>query len=254
MLHDGWPLTASEAVVLNLGALDETLVRAQDLYLCIKPTGGDKNSTHLCAVWRSPANSEIVYRTLDPYRDSLTPIALEMLADELPQLLQSLLIGVEHAINRVPLDVLTFPYKDDDDVCLNTTGRPTNRAILSPNGSPKCGLRRRDIVTKNKSGNGRYALRRMSNKIENDHKNGKACITDTLNASGGSSCETDSCSMPLFCMSGSFPHIDSDEESVDDSIKTSKSGKCISNDIDDDVVARISDCIRTLIILIRPRV
>lgn len=212
---------------MHLGALDESLVRTQDLYLCIKPPGSDEYSTHLCAVWRSTADLDIVYRTLDPYRDSLTPIALEMLADELPQLLQSLLIGVEHAINRVPLDVLTFPHKDDDDACLDANGKPISRSILSPNGSPKCGLKRRDIITKNKSNNGRYALRRMSNKIEHDHKNGKACITGSLNASGGGDFHVESGSMPLFCLGGSFPHIDSDEESVDDSTETSKNGKFI---------------------------
>lgn len=223
MWHKGWPLTTtSGAVVLHLGALDESLLRCQDLYLCVKPA--EDQSTHLCAVWRSPINLKIIYHTLDPDKDSLTPIALEMLADDLPQLLQSLLVGVEHAISRVPLDVLTFPTKDDDsdNITIDSNGKQqTNRSILSPNGSPKCGLKRRDIITKNKS-NGRYALRRMSNKIENEHKNGKSNVTEILNTSN---IETEPSTMPLFCLGGSFPHIDSDEESGDDLINTSKDGK-----------------------------
>lgn len=215
--HEGWPLTTtSGAVVLHLGALDESLVRCQDLYLCVKSV--DDHSTQLCAIWRSPIDLSIVYHTIDPDKDSLTPIALEMLAEDLPQLLQNLLVGVEHAITRVPLDVLTFPNRDDD-----TDDASGKRLILSPGGSPKCALKRRDIITKNKSGNGRYAMRRMSNKIETEHKNGKANIAETLSTT--SNAEAEPCMMPLFCLGGSFPHIDSDEESGDDLIKTSKDGK-----------------------------
>lgn len=230
-------------MVLHLGPLDESLLRHQDLYICIKPADEEYRIPRLCAIWRSPINLEIIYHTLDPDKDSLTPIALEMLADELPQLLQNLLVGVEHTINRIPLDVLTFPHKDDEynaghqhqqqhEQQLNINGH----LVLTPNGSPKCALKRRDNITKNKLINGRYALRRMSNKIENDHKNGKSNITETLTTTTTTATatkttttttnnEVEHCSMPLFCLGGSFPHIDSDEESGDDSIKTSKGGK-----------------------------
>lgn len=157
---------------------------------------------------------------MDPKNDSLAPISLEMLAEELPQLLQSLLVGVEHAISRVPLDALTFPHKEDEIPQQEANAvaeigykQQTNRVVLSPIGSPKCGLKRRDIITKNKSINSRYALRRMSNKTE------KKTGTETVNN------DAEPSSMPLFCLGGSFPHIDSDEESGDDLIKTSQSGK-----------------------------
>lgn len=236
--HEGWPLTTTSGqVVLHLGTLDESLLRHQDLYICIKPADEEYRIPRLCAIWRSPINLEIICHTLDPDKDSLTPIALEMLADELPQLLQNLLVGVEHTINRIPLDVLTFPHKDDE---YNAAGQPheqqlTNNGhlVLSPIGSPKCALKRRDNITKNKLINGRYALRRMSNKIENDHKNGKSNITETLTTTAATATatttttnnEVEHSSMPLFCLGGSFPHIDSDEESGDDLIKTSKGGK-----------------------------
>ncbi|XP_065087755.1 uncharacterized protein Pura [Ochlerotatus camptorhynchus] len=239
-----------------------------------------------------------------------------MLAEDLPALLQNLLVGIERAICRVPLEELSFPtgeftgtatstISDEVDDRQNNNGilppEPTDRQdkyILTP-GTPKIGLKRRELITKNKLINNKYALKRISStttptttavsnsnntnnnngcnhnntngnsfisrnesvgKSENTPRiNGNQCNDDLVTAidgdhrrtekeDGGSIklCDTggtavgivggggsdnhqsttttssstastaDINSMPLFCLGGSFPHIDSDEESGDD--------------------------------------
>uniref|UniRef100_A0A182TVS4 Uncharacterized protein n=1 Tax=Anopheles melas TaxID=34690 RepID=A0A182TVS4_9DIPT len=194
---DGWPLAVAGALVLHLGALDESLVRSQDTYLCIRPEP-DTSKPELYAVWRgtsppsaaaaaaagaAPASStvacssattqphpSIVYRRLDPIRDPVTPLAVEMLTEDLPALLQNLLVGIERAISRVPLEDLSFPTPDggltvpasvttattapsdpdgdENGELLNEAGRPA--ANSSTPGTPKLGLlKRRELITKN---------------------------------------------------------------------------------------------------------
>lgn len=217
---EGWPLSIHGAVVLHLGTLDECLVNASDLYLCIRPwISGDatSNTVNLSVVWRKFESKEIAYHIFDPDKDPLTSISLEMLTEELPQLLQTLLVSVEQTINRIPFDELSFPssngHDDDDETIggngMRKSGMQQKPVTASPNGSPKCGLKRREIITKNnKTLHGRYALRRMSvNKSEND----SSAISATKEAGA----------MPLFCLGGSFPHIDSDEDSgADDASKS----------------------------------
>lgn len=216
---EGWPLSIHGAVVLHLGTLDECLVNASDLYLCIRQSnsGNTSNTVNLSVVWRKFESKQIAYHILDPDKDPLTSISLEMLTEELPQLLQTLLVSVEQTINRIPFDELSFSssngQEDDDDVAIGGNGMRKSvqqkPVTASPNGSPKCGLKRREIITKNnKTLHGRYALRRMSlNKSEND--------SSTTSAAKGPG------AMPLFCLGGSFPHIDSDEDSgADDASKS----------------------------------
>lgn len=266
--------------MLHLGALDESLVRSQDLYICIK-TEKDKdseedisesNSPKLYAVWRSTNNATIMYHQLDPNRDSLSPLSIEMLAEDLPQLLQNLLVGVERAICRVPLDDLTFPATttmtsatessdNKNDVCdsknenfmnegslADTAGTiislNNNKLILSPINLPKkfeCGIKRREIITKY---NSKYSLKRVdsssnttnsNNKSEVDAKcslivdNGDeniitskttnettAAATSASASASAVAAAASTSNTPLFCLGDSFPHIDSDEESVDD--------------------------------------
>ncbi|KAG4067433.1 hypothetical protein HA402_009670 [Bradysia odoriphaga] len=167
----------------------------------------------LSAVWRS---GNIIYHPLNPDKNHLSPIALEMLAEDLPNLLQSLLIGVEHTINRVSLDELSFPH----DKCNDKIDYPKldksaqNKLIVTPAGSPKCGIKRRELITKNKQIN-KLALKRIvTSKSEQ--------TMDANRGDDGSDRSADSpepVSMPLFCLGGSFPHIDSDEDSCDDSAK-----------------------------------
>lgn len=201
--------------MLHLGTLDESLLRANDLYICMKTEENNKFPS-LCAVWRSQINSNIVYHPLDPDKDSLSPLAIEMLSEELPQLLQSLLVGVERAICRVPLDELAFPTRSD----FSTISDESDSNISSPKRSIECSLKRREIITKNKIINNKYALKRITNKSDSYSKNdsGNCCEDNNI----ATSAET--ISMPLFCLGGSFPHIDSDEESGDD-LKNSDTGK-----------------------------
>lgn len=51
--------------MLHLGTLDESLVRLQDFYLCIR-SGASNVSSGLYACWRTSLNDSIVYHELDP--------------------------------------------------------------------------------------------------------------------------------------------------------------------------------------------
>lgn len=215
--------------MLHLGPLDECLVKASDLYLCVHPSTGSSDAcnsskrVHLCAVWHKFESDKIVYHILDPDKDPLTSISLEMLTEELPQLLQTLLVSVEQTINRIPFDELAFPSAalEEDDEAADANSMRKKAVTSSPHGSPKCGLKRREIITKNnKALHGRYALRRMSlNKCENDAKK-------EGNTSSTSTAAKEPSAMPLFCLGGSFPHIDSDEDSgADDASKSSNERK-----------------------------
>lgn len=246
---NGWPLSVSGAVVLHLGALDESLLRPHDLYICVKALPSNEPitavSVQLCAVWRSSfPNLSVVYHQLDPDRTILSPIALEMLAEELPQLLQSLLVGVEHAINRVPLDELTLFHGatsanggqrngDQHTSIDDRLSSAQSKLILSPLGSPKCGLKRRELINKSKLSN-KYSQKRMSGKgSECERTSFKSPLLDRSSANAPNdavpsagcvespTCTTPEpvCMLPLFCLGRSFPHIDSDEESGDDTIK-----------------------------------
>ncbi|EFA01095.2 hypothetical protein TcasGA2_TC004018 [Tribolium castaneum] len=116
----GWPLCLGPAgVAVHLGPLDASVLRNSDCYLCIRGTPG----VELALVWRQ--NSRIHSHTVAEFTDrncedimcsNLRSVAdLELMSyddydgAELPELLQNLLVSVEHAIERVPLDDLTFP-------------------------------------------------------------------------------------------------------------------------------------------------
>lgn len=230
---DGWPLSIHGAVVLHLGTLDECVVTASDLYLCIRPpspaiSNSNSDRVNLCAVWRQFETDKIVYHILDPDKDPVTSIALEMLTEELPQLLQTLLVSVEQTINRIPFDDLSFPSSSPPPSPAATAANDdfvrklSQQNVASPNGSPKCGLKRRELITRNhKTLHGRYAMRRMSlNKSENESSSTSSPMHSN------SSTIKESNAMPLFCLGGSFPHIDSDEDSgADDASKSSSERK-----------------------------
>lgn len=179
------------------------------------------------------------------FADPLTPLSVEMLAGEdLPHLLQTLLVGVEHAICRIPLDDLTFPPSSATvSSCSrhNVIEFATDYSMDEKNAASKraeCNLKRRELITKNNSINKKYAIKRTT-------CNGSSSLTTSesetldeareLTASTNPSSdvvlltnETDSLTstgavastLPLFCLGGSFPHIDSDEESGDDAKRT----------------------------------
>ncbi|KAG5679443.1 hypothetical protein PVAND_009009 [Polypedilum vanderplanki] len=258
--QNGWPLTLSSgALVLHLGAIDESLLRNQDFYICIRSTASNV-APALFACWRAAAVHEtgiIVYRELDPNKDPITPLHIEMLAgEELPHLLQSLLVGVEHAICRIPLDELTFPpystvdnfhslpLSDDVNERYQSDKSATNYLIADQNGHKRvdCNLKRRELITKNNSINKKYAAVKKitcnangiaqhndtESKIKLDAGESNENTNNSSNASNGSNNNnndytltsgTITSTLPLFCLAGSFPHIDSDEESGDDAKK-----------------------------------
>lgn len=257
---DGWPLAIHGKVILQLGTLNESLLTSTDIYLCIKPAtvahARKRGHVELCSVWRSSKTQSVVYQILNPYKHSLTSISLEMLTEDLPQLLQSLLVSVEQTISRVPFDELAFPkHLDDDDSIENhkineSPGGGGNQKheqfAINGIGSPKCAIRRREIITKNKPLQNRYTLRRMSIKTELDsrekrheinapiHPSAIQTLTTTATATSNASASTNTNmnatnnTMPLFCLGGSFPHIDSDEDSSDDGTKSPNDGKALT--------------------------
>lgn len=209
--------------MLHLGALDESLIRPHDIYICIQPTTDNQETStkpQLSAVWRS---GNIIYHPLNPDKNQLSPIALEMLAEDLPNLLQSLLIGVEHTINRVSLDELSFTHERvNDKFDYPKLEKSTqNKLIASPTDSPKCGIKRRELITKNKQIN-KLALKRIVSSKSDQTMEANRCDE----GSDRSADSPEPVSMPLFCLGGSFPHIDSDEDSCDDSAKN-ENGKLI---------------------------
>lgn len=242
----GWPLSVAGALVLHLGTIEESLIRPSDIYLCVRPIilNEVQVKVELCAVWRTN-NFIINYHPLNPVKDSFGPIGIEMLAEELPQLLQSLLVGVEHAINRISLDELNFPHESKYTAGETTTERKLSDPahILSAQNSPKCALKRRELITKNKYLNNKYVMKRMSQKKQQLQVNsidecktivGGECNVIDLNGlntiemdNSGTSCSVadGKNTMPLFCLGGSFPHIDSDEETVDDLQHRTNRGK-----------------------------
>lgn len=214
----GWPLAIHGKVILQLGILNELNVTSTDIYLCLKLRENcikDKGQVELYAVWRSFKTNSVVYQRLDSRNYPITPITLEMLTEDLPQLLQSLLVSVEQTISRIPFDDLAFPKhpNDVDNDIQMTNNLPSPK--IERNESSKCGIKRREIITKKqKPPQNRYTLRRSSLKteMERDKKDVGTSAAATANTSNNT--------MPLFCLGGSFPHIDSDEDSADDGIKS----------------------------------
>ncbi|XP_037905346.1 uncharacterized protein LOC119648013 isoform X4 [Hermetia illucens] len=208
----GWPLALSSgAVVLHLGMIDESSVRNHDLYLCARPAENSK--PELCIAWRSPPKPDITCRILDPTSTSFSPFSIEMLADELPQLLQNLLVSVERVIGRVPLNDLSYPSTLDNlGNSANTSNgnegirQKSNIGEGNVTNSPKCVLKRSDLITKGKMMNSKYILRRFSTKFETSACESASADAKNLPTPG----------QPVFCLGGSFPHIDSDEENPEE--------------------------------------
>ncbi|GAB0100254.1 pleckstrin homology domain-containing family G member 4B isoform X5 [Sergentomyia squamirostris] len=213
----GWPLCVSGALVLHLGALEESIVRPQDLYICVRPSqieeGGDKTIPQLQAVWHS-SKSGITYRCLGLQQAALSPLAIEMLADDLPQLLQSLLVGVERVICRLPLDDLIFPASAAVEEISEISGEEINENSTAPRRLPESTIKRRELITRNTMISNKYTLLRA---IKSESG---TLDSASPTSSNDSTSAPDPAAMPLFCLSGSFPHIDSDEESCDETKKT----------------------------------
>ncbi|XP_043065127.1 uncharacterized protein LOC108086975 isoform X2 [Drosophila ficusphila] len=263
--HPGWPLaTSNGALVLQLSDAEIAhALRPADLYLCIKlesSAEGDADCTpRLYAVWRSSCKEESVQSHCidheNPGQLPLSVLQLEMstaaaalmAADggELPQLLQNLLVSVERSIERVSLNELQMPmhhFGPGEDLL----DEANNNGCSNVMGSPKCALRRSDLITKNKLFSSRYMLRRLTNRQDsmNSTSSGNSNVSDRSSSSSSSSSSSageelltsnleakkrsnngganeatsgasTSPALPLFCLGNSFPHIDSDEEPGD---------------------------------------
>lgn len=114
-------------MILQLGELDPTLLRNRDCYLCVR--GGRDLSVEVALVWKwEAALSSRALAVTSPHSALESPVTLEMAAtdegQDLPGLLQSLLVSVERAIERVPLDALAFPCPRcrDEDVIVQDNG------------------------------------------------------------------------------------------------------------------------------------
>ncbi|XP_065362531.1 putative mediator of RNA polymerase II transcription subunit 26 isoform X2 [Calliphora vicina] len=137
-----------------------------------------------------------------------------MLSDDLPQLLQNLLIGVENSLERLSLNQLPqIPFNGgDNNSSVNTTasappsslsstsllssslkdeknhyGTTLNGRLQLPN-SPKCALRRSELITKNKLHNNKYMLRRLTNRQDSMN----STSSGNSSASGLSTASSDS--------------------------------------------------------------
>lgn len=244
----GWPLAIKNgAVVLHLGPIDDSFIREQECYLCVRSVTSDVAAA-LYVCWRatplneSPNSSpgEITYRQLDPDKDPITPLHIEMLAgEELPHLLQTLLVGVEHAICRIPLDELTFPSSiakfhssdvDREPKASDAAALIDDKNATSKRSTSECNLKRRELITKNNSINKKkYAVKRITQSgsicdHESETLDDDVCDKDFVDEGPLTSTPVTASTLPLFCLGGSFPHIDSDEESGDDG-KKSQSGE-----------------------------
>lgn len=177
-----------------------------------------------------------------------------MLAGEdLPHLLQTLLVGVEHAIQRIPLDQLTFPPSPilSNDSDQNVIEYAADFSIDDRNAASKraeCNIKRRELITKSISTNKKYAIKRIScsgrsnqltkneskardeepivpKTLESTMKLGEISSSSTFSVMPSSMTIPETSTLPLFCLGGSFPHIDSDDESCDEtkSIQTGES-------------------------------
>lgn len=162
-----------------------------------------------------------------------------MLAGEdLPHLLQTLLVGVEHAICRIPFDELTFPHSTESSVSdKNVIEYLEDCSIEQKNVTNQWteqNLKRREVVKKNISNNKTHSVKRvscngMSSENETAELRAREMTTSTNPLTDYSTNETDSSTtgvvasrLPLFCLGGSFPHIDSDEE---DDVKKNINGE-----------------------------
>ncbi|XP_034121843.1 uncharacterized protein LOC117579851 isoform X2 [Drosophila guanche] len=211
--HAGWPLaTPNGALVLQLSDAEIVhALRPAELYLCIKLEATSETSDdhaeaatlRLYAVWRSSPNVESVQRYCIDHTSPLSLLQLEMSmmttdGGELPQLLQNLLVSVERSIERVSLNELQMQMQlphGGEDMPLDEANNNCNNGNASGNpassiaGSPKCALRRSDLITKTKLFNNRYMLRRLTNRQDsmNSTSSGNSNVSDRSSASSSSS-------------------------------------------------------------------
>lgn len=174
-----------------------------------------------------------------------------MLTDDLPQLLQNLLVGVERAIGRIPINNLSFPIQTKSYgrgagsvASAGTAGTDNGNVLNAINGNDilvtgeDCRDAEEDMNSNSKnvipSGletntkttllySPKCALKRSEQITKNNFLNNKYILRKYSNKFDGNSSSapttpTDESSArhPLFCLGNTFPHIDSDEENSSD--------------------------------------
>ncbi|CAH1179324.1 unnamed protein product [Phaedon cochleariae] len=193
----GWPLCVGPAgIAVHLGALDASLVRNRDCYLCVRSRSQPglevaliwrqqhKIHCHTVAEFRNPLHSldEIMCSSLRSASDLEITSYDDYDGSQLPEMLQHLLVSVEHAIERVPLDDLTFPCPQ----CLQYLRLDRSEdEVVSCACQCSCRLSEGPVDKKD------------------------------------SSMQTS----PMFEFVGSIPHIDSDEDDDKESIRSGSSSK-----------------------------
>ncbi|KAK9882428.1 hypothetical protein WA026_021459 [Henosepilachna vigintioctopunctata] len=120
----GWPLCiGTSGVVIHLSTLDPSVVRNRDCYLSLRTRSlpglevaltwrkNHELHSHTIAAFRNPLNSldDIMCSNISSVSDLEMSSYDDFDGTELPELLQNLLVSVEHAIERIPLDDLSFP-------------------------------------------------------------------------------------------------------------------------------------------------
>lgn len=194
----GWPLCLGESgVIIHLSPLNPSVVRNRDCYLCIRNRSAP--GLEVALVWRQ--NHQIHCHTIAEFKDpiqnldvimcssirSITDLELNAYDDydgaELPELLQNLLVSVEHVIKRIPLDDLSFPCPQCMQcVPVESDWDDNNEIDLSCSCQCSCKYNNQSPVVKKK--------------------------------------DTSIQTSPMFEFVGSIPHIDSDEEEEKELIKS----------------------------------
>lgn len=194
-MPSGWPLCLGQSgIIVHLGPISTTLVRNRDCYLCLRSRSlPGLEITLICKI-----SGEIRTRTVAEFKTPLSnaePMMCSALTNgidlefstydevegiDLPELLQNLLVSIEHAIERVPLDDLTFPCPE----CLQFLPVDRQETLECSACSCSCSCR--------------AAL-----------ENGCVQKKDT-------SIQTS----PMFEFAGSIPHIDSDDDDDKESVKS----------------------------------
>ncbi|KAG5886772.1 hypothetical protein JTB14_032264 [Gonioctena quinquepunctata] len=120
----GWPLCLGQSgVVIHLGPLNASALRNRDCYLCVRNRSSPglevaliwrqhhRIHCHTIAEFKNPLHSldDIMCSSIRSVSDLETTSYDDYDGSDLPEMLQNLLVSVEHAIKRVPLDDLTFP-------------------------------------------------------------------------------------------------------------------------------------------------
>lgn len=178
---NGWPLCLGRSgVIVHLGPLAPALVRNRECYLCVR----SRSAPGLEVALVSRIGGALTCRTLLDHQqqsDVTTMAAIETcmqpppeLPDQnLPELLQNLLVSVEHAIQRVPLDDLAYPCQQCH-LYMPLTDKPNdNDGAASCACSCSCKMSQDLVVVKK---------------------------------------DTSIQTSPMFEFAGAIPHIDSDED------------------------------------------